>query len=203
MKIISLIALCCLLSSVATAQYDTSALRILNTEVRKVQREGIVYYTNSVNQNILDLESLTRKDLNGFLVRQKDFSDIQFTTSEYDTLKTQLKKVTGPYWTDFVLPNSKMIALDSFLLHLRAKRIELDSIMKIPGMKDSMNRAPSRYINYTLTFQFSDVTFLRNKNLYVLFLMWYNGKGGSHELILRRKVGNEWSRAAFINAGAW
>ncbi|PWT96100.1 MAG: hypothetical protein C5B52_16460 [Bacteroidetes bacterium] len=203
MKITSLIVIICLLGYAGFSQYDTAALRILNTEIRKVQRDGIVFYTNSVNKNILDIETLTRKDLNGLLIRQKDFADIQFSSAEFDTLKKGLNKATTPYWTDHVLPDSKMIPLDSFTRHLHERRLELDSLMKIPGMRDSMNKSPNRYINYTLAFQFSDVVFLRNKNLYVVFLMWYNGSGGSNMLMLRKKLENGWSKPTYIRAGSW
>ena len=96
-----------------------------------------------------------------------------------------------------------MIPLDSFTSHLHTRKMELDSLMKIPKMKDSMAKTPYLYINYTLTFQFSDVVFLRNKNLYVVFLMWYNGTGGSNMVMLRRKTENGWSKPAYVRAGSW
>ena len=190
-------ALFCLLLIPISAQcfsQDIIDVDFIQWQARRLQPSGEVYYSDYAMKDYSKIFELNKKGT----LRCANGDTLLFSKSEMKYLKRELRRGVTKELPDNLFPGSVRKKKDSIISFVETlNRSYMDSLRKEAG---PISR--HAYVRYW-AFSFSRPVYIRNGELMVFYLMYYENSSGAETLAIYRRGLKGWQLWGYIGGGAW
>ncbi len=176
---------------------DTTYLKLIGDQMRILQPNGILYYSDKLPQK--NVERIL-KDVPLQLKKLKD-KGIVLTDPERKYIIYSLNKALKSIQKDNLFLKSKRLSIDTLVPVVEnINRREIDSIRQTA---DSLMIFKKNLYSTRWAFSFSEPIYLRQATILIYYFMYYLNSGGEEAIWVCKKEEQTWKKITVLGGGAW